>query len=125
MSEKIKILLLDDEPIVTERLKTSLEKSNYQVDAFTFGRDAINQLKQKKYDILITDLKMSSPDGMEVLRIARQNQPDIKAIVISGFATIKTAEEARKSGAVEFIAKPFKISQLKKMLITISGAEHK
>ena len=125
MSEKIRILLLDDEPIVTERLKTSLEMSNYQVDAFNFGKDAINQLKHKKYDILITDLKMSSPDGMEVLRIARQNQPGIKAIVISGFATIKTAEEARKSGAVEFIAKPFKISQLKKMVKTISGAEHK
>jgi DNA-binding NtrC family response regulator len=125
MSHKIRILLLDDEPIVTERLKPSLEKSNYLVDAFTLSKDAINQLKQKKYDILITDLKMSSPDGMEVLKIARQIQPGIKAIVISGFATIKTAEEARKSGAVEFIAKPFKISQLKKMLITISGAEPK
>ena len=125
MDNKIRILLLDDEPIVTERLKPTLEKSDYQVDAFTLGKDAIDQLKKKKYDILITDLKMSSPDGMEVLRIARQIQPGIKSIVITGFATSKMAEEARESGAVEFIAKPFKISQLKKMLIAILGAEHK
>jgi DNA-binding NtrC family response regulator len=121
MEHKIKILLLDDEPIVTERVKQSLEKSNYQVDAFVRGKQAVDQLKAEKYDILITDLKMSSPDGMEVLRIARQIQPDIKSIVITGFATNKTAEEARESGAIEFIAKPFKISQLKKMLIKITS----
>lgn len=123
MENKIKILLLDDEPIVTERLKQSLEMSNYHVDAYTFGKDAIDQIKKEKYDILITDLKMSSPDGMEVLAVARQIQPDLKAIVITGFATIKTAEAARQSGAVEFIAKPFKMSQLKKILNTISGTQ--
>jgi DNA-binding NtrC family response regulator len=118
---KIRVLLLDDESIVAERVKSSLERSDYYVDAFVSSQDAIKQLKKEKYDILITDLKMRSPDGMEVLRIARQIQSDIKAVVITGFATIKTAEEARQSGAVEFIAKPFKMSQLKKMLKTISG----
>jgi DNA-binding NtrC family response regulator len=118
---QIRVLLLDDESIVAERVKSSLERSDYYVDAFVSSQDAIKQLKKEKYDILITDLKMRSPDGMEVLRIARQIQSDIKAVVITGFATIKTAEEARQSGAVEFIAKPFKMSQLKKMLKTISG----
>jgi DNA-binding NtrC family response regulator len=125
MRNKIKILLLDDEPIVTERLKQSLEKSNYHVDAFISGKEAIDQLKTEKYNILITDLKMSSPDGMEVLQMARKIQPGIKAIVITGFATIKTAEVAKQSGAIEFIAKPFKMSQLKKILNTISGTENK
>lgn len=125
MDNKIKILLLDDEPIVTERLKPSLEMSNYHVDAFISGKDAIDQLKKEKYDILITDLKMSSPDGMEVLRMARQIQPDLKAVVVTGFATKKTAEEARESGAIEFIAKPFKMSQLKKMLLHIIHVEQK
>jgi DNA-binding NtrC family response regulator len=121
MANKIKILLLDDEPIVTERLKPSLEMANYHVDAFTLGRDAIEQLKKEKYDILITDLKMSSPDGMEVLGVAREIQPDLRAVVITGFATLKAAEAAKQSGAVEFIAKPFKMSQLKKILKTITG----
>jgi DNA-binding NtrC family response regulator len=116
MNKKTRILILDDEPIVGERLKISLERSGYAVDAFSTSQEAINKLKNECYDILITDLKMSRPDGIEVLRVARQFCPDIKPIVITGFATRETAEEAMSSGAVEFIAKPFKISQLKDLL---------
>ena len=125
MSDKIRVLLLDDEPIVAERVKVSLEMSNFYVDSFVSSKDALAKLKEDKYDILITDLKMSSPDGMEVLEIARQIQPDIKAVVITGFATRETAEVAMQRGAVEFIAKPFKMSHLKGILNTISGVEDK
>ena len=121
IKNKIKILLLDDEPIVAERVKSSLEMSGYCVDSFISSNDAIDNLKKVKYDILITDLKMSSPDGIEVLQIARELQPDIKAIVITGFATRQTAETVMNKGAVEFLAKPFKLSQLKKILSVISG----
>ena len=121
MLDKIRVLLLDDEPIVAERVKSSLEMSGYYVDAFTSSKDAIDKLEKENYDVLITDLKMSSPDGIEVLQIARKIQPDIKAVVITGFATIQTAETAKQSGAVEFIAKPFKMSQLKNTLKVISG----
>ena len=121
MNETIRILLLDDEPIVAERVKSSLENSGYTVDSFTSSQDAIDKLKSDKYDILITDLKMSKPDGMEVLEIARQIQPNIKAVVITGFATKQTADTARERGAVEFIAKPFKLSQLKKIINEIAG----
>jgi DNA-binding NtrC family response regulator len=125
MNTKIKVLLLDDEPIVVERVKASLEMAGYQVDSFTSSKNVTDILKKVKYDILITDLKMSSPDGMEVLKIAKQLQPEIKAIIITGFATIQTAEFAKKMGAVEFIAKPFKLSQLKETLKEISGIEPK
>ena len=125
MNTKIKVLLLDDEPIVVERVKASLEMAGYQVDSFTSSKNVTDILKKVKYDILITDLKMSSPDGMEVLKIAKQLQPEIKAIIITGFATIQTAEFAKKMGAVEFIAKPFKLSQLKETLKEISRIEPK
>lgn len=123
IKNKIKILLLDDEPIVAERVKSSLEMSGYYVDSFISSNDAIDNLKKIKYDILITDLKMSSPDGIEVLQIARELQPDIKAIVITGFATKQTAETVMNKGAIEFLAKPFKLSQLKKILSVISGTK--
>jgi len=125
MDKKIKILLLDDEPIVIERVKSSLEMSGYFVDSFVSGKDAIAKLNQVKYDILITDLKMISPDGMEVLKTAKQIQPNIKPIIITGFATNQTAEFAKKLGAIEFIPKPFKMSQLKRILNLISGVEGK
>ncbi len=125
MRSKIKILLLDDKEIVAERVKSSLENSGYYVNAFISSKDAVNKLKTDKYDILITDLKMSNPDGLEVLQIAKKIHPQIKAVVITGFATKKTAEIAREKGAVEFIAKPFKLSELKKILKDISGDEIK
>jgi len=120
MNTRARILILDDEPIVGERLKMSLEREGFVVEAFSSSAEAIDSLKEECYDILVTDLKMSRPDGIEVLRVAKQLCPDIKPVVITGFATRKTAEEAMQSGAVEFIAKPFKISQLKDLMIALS-----
>jgi len=120
MNTRARILILDDEPIVGERLKMSLEREGFIVEAFSSSAEAIDSLKEECYDILVTDLKMSRPDGIEVLRVAKQLCPDIKPVVITGFATRKTAEEAMQSGAVEFIAKPFKISQLKDLMIALS-----
>jgi len=121
MNAKTKVLILDDEPIVGERLKTSLEHSGFDVDAFSSSTEALAGLKDRHYDILVTDLKMSSPDGIEVLRTAREIRPGIKAVVITGFATKATAEEAKQSGASAFIAKPFKMKDLKNLLLTMMG----
>ena len=120
MMPPTRILLVDDEPIVGERLKASLGRAGFSVDAFVLSHDALNNLKQKTYDILVTDLKMKKPDGLDVLRAAKRQQPDIKAVVITGFATKQLAAEAHEAGAVYFLAKPFKISHLIELLKTIS-----
>ncbi|MEJ2721272.1 MAG: response regulator [bacterium] len=120
MNTKTSVLVVDDEPIVGERLKAYLERSGFVVDACSSSEDALGRLRARAYDILVTDIKMSSPDGIEVLQIARQIRPAIKSVVITGFATKATAEEARRSGAVEFIAKPFKMSHLKELLTKLS-----
>jgi DNA-binding NtrC family response regulator len=123
VSTRKRVMIVDDEPIVGERLRASLELAGFIVDAFVSSEDALRQLKQEDYDILVTDLKMSGPDGMEVLRTARQIRPRIKSVVITGFATTDTAEQARLSGALEFIAKPFKISELKSLLMTLAETD--
>lgn len=123
MNGKTKILVLDDEPIVGERLKASLERIGFEVDDYSSSTPALDALKTKHYDILVTDLKMSGPDGMEVLRQAKQLRPDIKAIVITGFATTETAREAMQSGAVLFLPKPFKMSQLKELIVELVGGD--
>ena len=123
MDGKTKILVLDDEPIVGERLKASLERAGFSVDAYASSREALERLKSERYDILVTDLKMSGPDGMEVLREAQRLNPDIKSVVITGFATTETAEEALRSGAVVFVPKPFKMKQLKDLLVELSRRE--
>lgn len=116
MKQGTRVLILDDEPIVGERLKASLERAGFVVDALSTSKEAIARLKERHYDILVTDLKMSGLDGMDVLRAAKQALPDIKPVVITGFATKDTADEAMRQGAAAFIAKPFKMSHLRDVL---------
>ena len=121
MKGKRKILILDDEPIVCERLKPALEKSGFEVETYTDSQKAIDRLVEKKFDVLVTDLKMQGPDGIDVLRFAREQAPATKVIIITGFATVDTAREAMRSGAVEFIPKPFKITQLRDLIVSLTG----
>jgi DNA-binding NtrC family response regulator len=122
MIAKLKVLVVDDEPIVGERLKASLERAGFLVDTFSSSQDAVKRIEQETYDILVTDLKMKGPDGLEVLRIAKQKQPNIKAVIITGLATKQVAENALSAGAAQFIAKPFKMSSLVSLLKTFSAA---
>ncbi len=112
MTGRRRVLLLDDERIVCDRLRPALEKAGFHVEAFTDSRSALDRLAEERFDILVTDLKMAGPDGMDVLADVREHSPDPRAIVITGFATVETAKEAMRLGAVDFIAKPFRMRQL-------------
>jgi len=121
MSQKKKVLLLDDEPIVCERLQPALEKIGFYVETFTESQKAIDRFAEEKFDVLVTDLKMQKPDGLDVMNFVNQQSPTTKVIIITGFATADTATQAMKSGAVDFIAKPFKISQLRDLIVKITS----
>ena len=111
-NEEISILILDDEPIVTKRLKPSLEKKGYYVETFTRSIDAITRFKQRPFDIVITDLKMEGIDGMEFLTEVKEMRPETEVIVITGFATMDTAKESFQKGVLDFLAKPFRLSEI-------------
>lgn len=117
MQDKLKILILDDEPIVCKRLKPSLEKQGFEVDTFTRSFEAMQAVKQSKYDIIITDLKMEGMDGMRFLQEAKKLHPDSEIIVITGFATMETAKESFKKGVFDFIAKPFNLSEINRVVM--------
>ena len=121
MRGKRRILILDDEPIVCERLKPALEKSGFEVETYTDSQKVIDRLMEEKFDVLVTDLKMQGPDGIDVLRFAHEHAPATKVIIITGFATVDTAREAMRSGAVDFIPKPFKITQLRDLIVSLTG----
>jgi DNA-binding NtrC family response regulator len=121
MNRKVRVLILDDEPVVGERLKASLDRAGFVVDAYSTSQEALARLKEQPYDVLVTDLKMSGPDGMDVLRAAKQLLPTIIPVVITGFATRQMAEEATDHGAAAFIAKPFKMSYLRDVLQQLTG----
>jgi len=116
MSRTAEILILDDEPIVGDRLKPALEKRGHRVETFTCSQTAIDRLTQKHFDILVTDLKMKGPSGLDVLRFVREHSPTTRVIVITGYATVEQAKESLRGGALEFIAKPFRISRLLELI---------
>ncbi len=109
---RLRILVLDDEPIVCKRLKPTFEKMGYDVETFTDSTAALRRLRESVFDIVITDLKMEGADGIQVLMGAKESCAATKVIVITGFATQETARESQRRGAIEFIAKPFKISDI-------------
>ena len=120
MTAPKKVVILDDEPIVCERLKPALEKAGFEVEAFTTGQEVIDRFTETRFDVLVTDLKMQKPDGLEVMKFVKENSPTTKVIIITGYATVDTAHDAMKGGAVDFIAKPFKISQLRDLIISVT-----
>lgn len=115
-NNKINILILDDEPIVSKRLKPSLERKGYEVETFTTSRDALARIQEKRFDIVITDLKMEGIDGMEFLTEVKKLYPDTEVIVITGFATMDTAKESFRKGVFDFLAKPFKLGEITEVI---------
>lgn len=121
MDRQLEILVLDDESIVCARLKPALEKEGYYVETFTDSREAKQRLQERRFDIVVTDLKMANVDGMELYRFVSDKWPKTKVIIISGFATMDVAREALQAGVRDLIAKPFKIGQLKDLINQVSS----
>ncbi len=119
---RTRILVLDDEPIVCKRLKPAFQKAGYEVETFTDSASALSRIEQTSFDIVITDLKMQGVDGMHFLARVKEIWDSIDVIVITGFATSDTAKESFRSGAIDFIAKPFKLSDI---LDTVRRLEEK
>ncbi len=121
---RCRLMIIDDEPIVGKRLRQIFEKAGYDVEVFTSGLPALQELERRAYDIIVTDLKMEGVDGMKILETAREKNPDIKVIIITGFAKMETATEAFKKGVFDFIAKPFKVDELKQVILRAEEELH-
>ncbi len=115
-AKKLRIMVLDDEPIVCKRLQPALEKLGYAVDTFTQSLEALHEIQETTYDIIITDLKMKGIDGMRFLQEAKKQHPATEVIVITGFATLDTAKESFQKGVFDFIAKPFNLSEIQEVV---------
>ena len=107
------VIQIDDENIVGKMIKASFQPDGYIVETFLNAEPALARLKEEKFDLVITDLKMKDIDGMEVLKTIKEDLPQIKVIMITAFATMDTSIEAFRGKADDFFPKPIKISDLK------------
>ena len=108
-----RIMIIDDEKIVGDMAKLSLEQEGYIVETFLNGEPALARLVEQKFDVVVTDFKMKGIDGMEILKTVKRLYPDIKVIMITAFANLDTAIEALRGDVHDFFPKPVKIKELK------------
>jgi DNA-binding NtrC family response regulator len=116
MDRRCEILIVDDEPIVGERLLASLRKDGHVVEAFTDPAEALRRLETKSFDIVVCDIRMGEIDGLEVMARVLAASPRTKVIMITGYATLELARESLTKGAFDFIAKPFKLAEIRKTI---------
>lgn len=110
--EKRKALVIDDEQVVLDSVKKVLDAKNYEVDLTLKGKKGIDLAIRNSYDIVLTDIRMPDIDGLTVLRDIKRVKPTLPVLIITGYASVNSAIQAMKLGAVNYIEKPFKPEEL-------------
>ena len=102
-----RVLVIDDEPRMAEIVGMVLRRDGFEVETFTSSEEAVVRHECDPFDLVLTDLRMPAPDGLEVLRRIRTISEDIPVVLFTAHATISTAIEALRDGAFDYIQKPF------------------
>lgn len=110
---KAKILVIDDDNSLRRVLEYNLQEEGYDVKAASSGEEGLYWFGQAKPDLVITDMKMTGMDGLMVLKSIKERSPETLVIIITAFGTVDVAVEAMKSGAYDYITKPFNRDELK------------
>jgi len=116
------ILIIDDEKSIRKTLSEILSYEGYKIDEAGDGEEGLKRFREKTYEVVLCDIKMPKLDGIEFLERAKESNPDVPIIMISGHGNIDTAVEAVKKGAYDYISKP---PDLNRLLITIRNAMDK
>jgi DNA-binding NtrC family response regulator len=111
-----RVLVIDDERIVLDSITKILKEENFEVDVTLSGRQGLEWAIAKDYDIVLTDLRMPDIGGMRVLRDVKRAKPAMPVVMITGFSNVKSAVEAMKLGAAEYLEKPFAPDALVKVI---------
>jgi len=115
---KARILAVDDEETILNSFRKILVLAGYSIDTVERGAEALGLIRKNDYDFIFTDLKMPEMDGVELTKAAKHLRPDIDIIVITGYASIETAVETVKHGAMAYMEKPFTEDELLDFLKT-------
>jgi DNA-binding NtrC family response regulator len=116
MQNAAKILIVDDEKIALKNLEHIMKKEGYEVVGTQSGPNALKLLEEQSFDVVLTDLKMEKVDGMQILKKCRDLYQDAEVIIITGYATLESAVQTMKHGAFYYVAKPFKLDEVRKVV---------
>jgi DNA-binding NtrC family response regulator len=121
MPKTNQILIVDDNPHMSSLLSDILEFFDYKAMGARDGEEALKTLSQISFDMVITDLRMPKMDGMVLLRALKEKFPGLPVVVITGFGTDSSRSDAFAAHADGFLAKPFKVEEIKELLIRHLG----
>lgn len=122
---KLKALVIDDEQIVLDSVQKILAAEDYSVETTLSGAKGIESAVNNDYDIVLTDIRMPGVGGLIVLRDIKRAKPQMPVIIITGYASVRSAVQAMKLGAADYIEKPFEPDQLVKAVSTaVRDAKH-
>ena len=107
-----KILIVDDELVMRESLTRWLERDGHNVESVASGEAALQRVKDRRFNILLVDIKMEGISGLEVLEQVKESDPDVDVVMITAYGSISTAIAAMKKGASDYMLKPFDPSEL-------------
>ena len=107
-----RILLVDDEDCILRTTAILLESEGHSTVCVLNGREAENLVKTSDFDIMITDIRMSPMDGMQLMALVHASKPQMPIVVISAYGSEKTAQEAMALGACRYIKKPFRVDDI-------------
>lgn len=108
-----RILLVDDEPILLKAVEFKLKKASFEVETASSGEEAIDKLKSgATYDLVISDVMMPGLSGIELLRVVKENNAEMKVLLLTGLKTEDTVVDAFDLGADDFMTKPFNPKEL-------------
>jgi CheY-like chemotaxis protein len=111
-----RILCVDDEEVILDIFRKILVLDGYSVDTVETGQEALGLVQTRDYDFVFTDLKMPAMSGTDVAKSVKHLRPDIDVVIITGFATVESAVECMKHGAMDYVEKPFSESELRKFV---------
>ena len=116
LPEKKQVLIVDDEPNLRKILAAQLSRDGYEVMLAEDGEQGLTMLRENHIDLIVTDLKMPKVDGMELLRQALRESPDLPIVMITAHGTVDTAVEALKLGAFDYLTKPFDKDEVRQVV---------
>jgi two-component system response regulator HydG len=119
--EPIRVLIIDDEPNHAEAVAESLERVGYHCAIATSGASGARRIEEEECEVILTDLRMDGMDGLAILRKAKQELPDAEVVVITGHGDVKTAVEAMKQGAANYLTKPLDMAELRAIVDRAAG----
>ena len=118
MENKLRVLIVDDEPSVGDALRIVLESNGYEVVLVTNGLDGIDQVRRRRFSFSVVDLFLTDISGLQVITGIRKHQPEIPIVLITAHGSEQVFAEAKKLGAVGALAKPFPPAEILKLIST-------